>query len=50
VPKARSKKQQAWYYAAERRGQLPKGTAKRHARSGSAYKKLPNRVRKRKRR
>lgn len=49
MPKAKSRAQQRWFFAAERRGQLKKGTAKRHARKGKAYKKLPNRV-KRKRR
>jgi hypothetical protein len=48
MPKAVSKKQQRWFFAAEARGQLKKGTAKRHARKGKAYKKLPMRVKKRK--
>lgn len=43
MPKATSKAQQRWYYAAEARGEVPKGTAKKHARSGKSYKKLPAR-------
>jgi hypothetical protein len=46
MPKAKSKKQQRWFFAAERRGQLKKGTARRHARKGKAYKRLPTRVKK----
>jgi hypothetical protein len=45
MPKATSKAQQRWFFAAERRGQLKKGTAKRHARKGKAFKKLPGRKR-----
>jgi hypothetical protein len=41
MPKASSKRQQRWFFAAERRGQLPKGTAKRHARKGKSFKKMP---------
>jgi len=41
MPKATSKAQQRWYFAAEKRGEVPKGTAKRHARSGKSYSKLP---------
>jgi len=41
MPKATSKAQQRWFFAAEKRGQLKPGTAKRHARKGKAYKKLP---------
>lgn len=48
MPKASSKKQQRWYFAAERRGDLKPGTARRHARSGKAYKKLPLRKGRRK--
>jgi hypothetical protein len=48
VPKVKSKAQQRKLFALERRGQLKKGTAKRHAKSGKAFKKLPNRVKKRK--
>ena len=43
MPKATSKAQQRWFFAAEKRGELPKGTAKKHARKGKAYKKLPAR-------
>jgi hypothetical protein len=43
VPKATSKRQQRWFFAAERRGQLPKGTAKRHAKKGKAFKAMPTR-------
>lgn len=47
MPRATSKRQQRWFFAAERRGELKKGTAKRHARSGKAYKRLPSRKKKR---
>jgi len=43
MPKATSKAQQRFFFAAEKRGQVKPGTAKRHARSGKAYKKLPAR-------
>ena len=43
MPKATSKAQQRWFFAAEKCGELPKGTAKKHARKGKAYKKLPAR-------
>ena len=44
MPKATSKaQQQRWFFYAERTGKLKKGTAKRHARKGKAYKRLPNR-------
>lgn len=49
MPKAKSKRQQRWFFAAERRGQLKKGTARRHARRGKAYKRLPTRVKRRRR-
>lgn len=45
MPKAVSKAQQRKLFAMERRGQLKKGTAKRHARRGKAYKRLPARKR-----
>jgi hypothetical protein len=43
MPKAKSKAQQRLFFAKERRGELPKGTAKRHAQKGKAYKSLPAR-------
>ena len=45
MPKASSKAQQRKLFAMERRGQLKKGTAKRHARKGKAFKRLPARKR-----
>lgn len=43
MPKATSKAQQRWYFAAEKRGQVKPGTAKAHARKGKSYSKLPAR-------
>lgn len=46
MPKASSKAQQAWFFAAEARGELTKGTAERHAQKGKKYKKLPKKKKK----
>lgn len=39
-----SKKQQRWMFAAEDRGELPKGTARRWAHETPNMKKLPEKV------
>jgi|307.fasta_scaffold00350_14 hypothetical protein len=45
MPKATSKAQQRWFFAqAGKKGsKITMATAKKHARSGKSYKKLPNR-------
>ncbi len=43
MPKAVSKLQQRKLFALERRGELPTGTARRHALKGEAFAKLPKR-------
>lgn len=43
MPDASSKAQQRFFFAAERRGDLPRGTAKRKAMSGPAFARLPER-------
>lgn len=40
----RSKAQQRWMFAAESRGELPRGTARRWAHHTKSIKKLPERV------
>jgi hypothetical protein len=47
MPKAKSKAQQRKYFALARRGKISKASAKRHARKGKAYKRLPERVKSR---
>lgn len=42
----KSKAQQRWAFAAERKGELAPGTAKRWAKSGKEYKSLPARINK----
>lgn len=44
----KSKAQMRWMFAAERRGELPKGTAKRWAEHTKNIKSLPERVSKKK--
>ena len=45
----KSKRQQRWMFAAEERGELPRGTAKRWAHETKSIKSLPEKVKKRKR-
>jgi len=42
----RSKKQMRWMFAAEERGEIPKGTARRWAEHTPNIKKLPEKARK----
>jgi hypothetical protein len=41
VPKATSKAQQRKFFALARQGKISTATAKRHARKGKSFKKLP---------
>jgi hypothetical protein len=50
MPKAKSKAQQRKFFALARRGQISMSTAKAHAHKGKAFKSLPARARKRKKR
>jgi hypothetical protein len=45
---AKSKKQQAFLFAAEKRGAVKPGTAEEFAVSGKAFQKLPEKVKKKK--
>jgi hypothetical protein len=44
IGKWKSKAQQRWAFAVERRGKLRKGTAHKHAVRNPAYKRLPARI------
>jgi uncharacterized protein YjhX (UPF0386 family) len=48
MPKAKSKAQQRKFFALARKGKITMKQAKAHARKGKAYKKLPNRVKRKK--
>jgi uncharacterized protein YjhX (UPF0386 family) len=43
MPKAKSKAQQRKFFALARKGKISLATAKKHARKGKAFKKLPAR-------
>jgi hypothetical protein len=43
MPKAKSKAQQRKFFVLAKQGKISTATAKRHARSGKAFKKLPSR-------
>lgn len=45
----KSKSQQKWMFAAQERGELPKGTAERWASETSNIEKLPNKLKNKKR-
>jgi uncharacterized protein YjhX (UPF0386 family) len=45
MPKAKSKAQQRKFFALARKGKISLATAKKHARKGKAFKKLPARKR-----
>jgi hypothetical protein len=45
MPKARSKAQQRKFFALARQGKISMATAKRHARKGKAFRRLPARKR-----
>lgn len=45
MPKATSKAQQRKFFALAKRGKISMASAKRHARRGKAYKRLPSRKR-----
>lgn len=49
MPKARSKAQQRWWWAqaAKPGSKITKAQARRHSRSGKAFKRLPARVKRR---
>lgn len=49
MPKATSKAQQRLFFALARRGKISMASAKRHARKGKAFDRLPSRVRRKKR-
>lgn len=46
MPKAQSKAQQRWWFAAADRGEVSTDQAKAHARGGKSFKRLPGRKRK----
>lgn len=48
MPKAKSKAQQRKFFALAKQGRITMKQAKAHARKGKAYKKLPSRVRRKK--
>lgn len=50
MPKASSKAQQKWWFAqaGKKDSKITMAQAKKHARSGKAYKKLPNTAKKKK--
>ena len=50
MPKARSKAQQRKFFALANRGKISMASAKRHAKSGKAYKALPARKKSKRRR
>jgi uncharacterized protein YjhX (UPF0386 family) len=45
MPKAKSKAQQRKFFALARKGKISLASAKKHARKGKAFKKLPARKR-----
>lgn len=49
MPKARSRAQQRWWFAQARKGKFSMAQAKAHARKGKAFKRLPARVKHKKR-
>jgi uncharacterized protein YjhX (UPF0386 family) len=48
MPKAKSKAQQRKFFALARKGKITMAQAKAHAKKGKAYKKMPNRLKRKK--
>jgi hypothetical protein len=50
MPKAKSKAQQALFFAMARRGEIPMAEARARARKGKSYKAMPTKLKRKRRR